>query len=169
MDFKEYPSYKDSGVEWLGKVPEHWGVSKFKYYYNSAMGETILKEDLKDDGVLPVYSATENTDFFGAVNSSSVILDIGDLVIPARGSIGSVKLVSCRSTCTQTTIYAKKYKKIEDKFVFYFSVGCRLNLFQYSKTAIPQITVNQVKNNTLLLPVLNEQSQIVSFLDPELQ
>jgi len=27
---KPYPKYKDSGVPWLGKVPEHWGVVRFK-------------------------------------------------------------------------------------------------------------------------------------------
>ena len=26
-----YPAYKDSGVEWLGKVPEHWGIRRLKY------------------------------------------------------------------------------------------------------------------------------------------
>ena len=30
MSFPRYPSYKDSGVEWLGKVPEHWEVKPLK-------------------------------------------------------------------------------------------------------------------------------------------
>ena len=28
MSFPRYPKYKDSGVEWLGEVPEHWDVSR---------------------------------------------------------------------------------------------------------------------------------------------
>jgi type I restriction enzyme S subunit len=29
--WKPYPAYKDSGVEWLGQVPEEWGVKRLKY------------------------------------------------------------------------------------------------------------------------------------------
>ena len=28
MSFPRYPAYKDSGVEWLGEIPEHWGSPK---------------------------------------------------------------------------------------------------------------------------------------------
>jgi len=31
MSFPRYPSYKDSGVEWLGEVPEHWEVKRLKH------------------------------------------------------------------------------------------------------------------------------------------
>jgi type I restriction enzyme, S subunit len=30
MSFPRYPKYKDSGVEWLGEVPEHWDVKKLQ-------------------------------------------------------------------------------------------------------------------------------------------
>ena len=30
MEFKQYPSYKPSGVEWLGDVPEHWQIVRTK-------------------------------------------------------------------------------------------------------------------------------------------
>jgi hypothetical protein len=29
--WKRYPIYKDSGVEWLGKIPAHWEVKRVKY------------------------------------------------------------------------------------------------------------------------------------------
>ena len=32
MSFPRYPKYKDSGVEWLGEVPEHWDVSRLKRF-----------------------------------------------------------------------------------------------------------------------------------------
>ena len=31
MSFHRYPKYKDSGVAWLGEVPEHWAVKKIKH------------------------------------------------------------------------------------------------------------------------------------------
>lgn len=106
--YKAYTEYKDSGVEWLGDIPSHWNVAKTMRYFKIAMGQTILKEQLEDDGEWPVYSATEGNSYFGYVSSPQVKLSVGDLVIPARGnSIGSVKLVSGKSTTTQTTIYCK--------------------------------------------------------------
>jgi type I restriction enzyme, S subunit len=31
MSFPKYEAYKDSGVAWLGEVPEHWEVMALKY------------------------------------------------------------------------------------------------------------------------------------------
>ena len=40
MSVPAYPDYKDSGVEWLGKVPAHWTLSKIKYAYSFTTGWT---------------------------------------------------------------------------------------------------------------------------------
>jgi type I restriction enzyme S subunit len=164
---EKYKSYKPLSIEWLGEIPDHWEIKKFKHLYSSGMGNTILKEDLIDDGEIPVYSATEEDTIFGYVNETKLILNKGDIVIPARGnSIGHIMLVDTKSTCTQTTIYSKRnFESLVDKFSFYFLKGCQKYLFQFDNTAIPQITVGQIKENTILLPPLNEQLQIVKFLD----
>ena len=31
MKWKAYPEYKDSGIEWLGEIPEHWEIKRFKH------------------------------------------------------------------------------------------------------------------------------------------
>lgn len=162
----KYETYKDSGVEWLSKVPEHWEVKRFKHHFVSAMGETILASNLVENGILPVFSATEGNHYFGYVNESNVVLKKDDLVIPARGnSIGFPKLVQEKATCSQTTIYARKSKEIDSLFVFYYLIGCKPYLFQFTQTAIPQITVNEVKNNFITYPPLSEQTAIAAFLD----
>jgi len=155
---------KDSGINWIGQIPAHWEVKRFKHFFSTAMGETILGEDLIDDGKIPVYSATEGDHFFGYVNKAKIILAAGDLVIPARGnSIGFPKLVSSTATCSQTTIYAKKMGKISSDFVFYYLLSCKRFLFQFVQTAIPQITVDEVKNNIILCPPAREQEELVSY------
>ncbi|MGL4684471.1 MAG: restriction endonuclease subunit S [Hafnia alvei] len=167
--YKAYPKYKDSGVEWLGEIPSHWNVAKTMRYFKIAMGQTILKEQLEDDGEWPVYSATEGDSYFGYVSSPQVRLGVGDLVIPARGnSIGSVKLVLGKSTTTQTTIYCKHLTQaIYPAFAYYFMLGNRKNLFWFTQTAIPQITVEEVGCNPILLPTYEEQGVVASFLDHE--
>mgnify|MGYP003598968131 FL=1 len=45
MEFKQYPSYKNSGVEWLGDVPEHWNLKRFCYLFAENKKKNIrLKE-----------------------------------------------------------------------------------------------------------------------------
>ena len=36
---KPYPTYKDSGIEWLGKIPKDWEVKKLKYFDSVIMGQ----------------------------------------------------------------------------------------------------------------------------------
>ena len=164
---KRYDSYKDSGVEWIGEIPGHWIKGKWGYYYNSGMGSTILKEDLVENGEIPVYSATEEDRIFGYINNPKLILNEGDIVIPARGnSIGHVKLISSKSTTSQTTIYSKsKDENLDSRFSYYYCKGNKTNLFPFVQTAIPQITVTEISFNPIIIPPLSEQQQIVSFLD----
>ena len=155
---------KKTGIKWVGSIPENWVISRFKYFFDFGMGETILKEQLTDTGY-PVLSATENYNILGFYNSPSLLLNEGDIVIPARGTIGFVKIVRETSVSTQTTIYGKKKQKINTKFFSYFCEGNKPYLFQFEKTAIPQITVEQVQNNIILIPPLNEQEKIITELD----
>jgi type I restriction enzyme S subunit len=167
---KPYPHYKESGVEWLGQVPEHWKVTKYSHCYKSGMGETILGTDLVDDGKIVVYSATETEAVFGYVNSARILLEPDDLIIPARGnSIGHVKIVKELCTTTQTTIYSKPLSsdKFLTRFIWYTLLAGREVLFYFDRTAIPQITVEQVQSNKIPFPPLAEQRAIAAFLDRE--
>ncbi len=168
--YKPYPEYKSSDVEWLGDVPRHWTILKTSYCFKIAMGQTILNGDLIENGSHPVFSATEGDHYFGRINHPTVKLSEGDLVIPARGnSIGHVKIVYEPSTTTQTTIYCKNIApdRISGGFAYYYMGGCRRNLFYFTQTAIPQITVEEVGSNPLTLPPPSEQRAISAFLDRE--
>jgi type I restriction enzyme S subunit len=168
--YQAYPEYQDSGVLWIGDIPLHWISTKTSRFFKVAMGQTILKEQLIDDGKWPVFSATEGDHYFGRVNNPNVQLDVGDIVIPARGnSIGAVKLVKEKSTTTQTTIYCKQYQidKIIPGYAYYYFNGGRKNLFRFTQTAIPQITTEEVGSNPILIPTTGEQQKIANFLDHE--
>lgn len=41
--YKPYPAYKDSGVEWLGRVPEHWSIRQLKSLARLTTGITPPK------------------------------------------------------------------------------------------------------------------------------
>lgn len=164
---KRYEKYKPSGIDWIGEIPEHWNIKKFKSLYRSGMGATILKTDLVEDGIIPVFSATQTDVIFGYINKVNLVLEPGDLVIPARGnSIGFVTMVNEISTCTQTTIYSKRISNdFNYRFLLLYLIGLKDFLFQFDQTAIPQITVEQIKDNPVLVPSLEEQTAIANYLD----
>ena len=45
MNLKPYPKYKDSGIEWLGKVPVGWEVKKLVFKSATGSGKTIMMAD----------------------------------------------------------------------------------------------------------------------------
>lgn len=170
MNLKKHTSHKECNIDWLDYIPTHWDVKKFKHYYSSSMGNTILKEELSDAADIPVYSATERVEVLGYINNPNVLLHRDDFIIPARGnSIGHVKLVEDDCTCTQTTIYAKRLlaNRINPHFVYWYQIGLRKKLYEFDNTAIPQLTVRQVKENPILCPSISEQQIIAFFLDRE--
>ncbi len=156
---------KNSGIEWIGDIPEDWEIRKYKHFAISGMGKTILKEDLDEIG-FPVYSATQDDTIFGYLNKVDLVLNKGDIVIPARGnSIGCVYLVKEDiATCTQTTIYSK-IRNISNEYLSYCAQGLKEHWFEFDNTAIPQITVSQVQNNLVPVPPINQQQRIANFLD----
>ena len=56
---KRYPTYKDSGVEWIGEIPEHWNAGKLRYGITKNDGGA-WGDDFDDNGVI-VLRSTEIT------------------------------------------------------------------------------------------------------------
>ena len=157
---------KDSGIKWIGEIPVAWSVSRYKFFSQSRMGETILEEDLAENGI-PVYSATNDDKLFGYVTNARLLLHRGDLIIPARGnSIGFMKYVNHNeATCTQTTICSFNIHGIESRYLYYCNYAFKDDWYKYDGSAIPQVTVEQLKNNNLPYPYIDEQKRIADYLD----
>ena len=99
------------------------------------------------------YSASEGEEVFGYLEKPLIRLDLGDLVIGARGSIGKTRQIESPSTCTQTTIWVKVTNKIlSSRYLYWSFTGLREKLFPFDKTAIPMLTVEQVRTGFIPLP-----------------
>ena len=167
-------SFIQTNLPFLTRIPEDWEISKFSRYFKIRMGETILSEALLDSGKYAVFSATQGDHYFGYVNETKAPLNSGDIVVPARGnSIGNVKYVTEPSTSTQTTIQVSSISNIIDtRYAYYFMRTFKNSLFEYDRTAIPQITTNQVGRNPIIIPSKLLQEDIVkraSDLDAVIQ
>jgi len=66
---KRYDSYKDSGVEWIGEIPSHWGTTKIKYTtdgskYSFIDGDWIESNNLSDDGIRYITTGNIGEGFY---------------------------------------------------------------------------------------------------------
>lgn len=168
---KSLKNMKNSGVYYIGSVPNNYEIIRYKYLSDVKMGNTILESEtsteMDNEHKIAVYSATQSEKIFGYVKETQDILKKGDIVIPARGnSIGCAKLVTKDdSTSTQTTIMSYNIRSVNNKYLFYCSWAFKDEWYRYDGSAIPQITVKQVENNILPLPNALLQDKIVSELD----
>lgn len=61
---------KDSGIEWIGEIPEDWETIRVKNLFNVSRGRVISKLETTDEGKYPVYSSqTENDGIFGYIDT----------------------------------------------------------------------------------------------------
>ena len=76
---------KDSGIEWVGKIPEHWKVEKFKYHLNFSglrnPGNVEVLSLYRELGIVPKNSRTDNFNQTSEDTSNYRYVRIGDFVI----------------------------------------------------------------------------------------
>src|SRR5690606_9731913 len=61
---------KNSNINWLEKIPEHWEVRRIKDVFTISRGRVIAKTELKDNGKYPVYSSqTKNKGILGYIDT----------------------------------------------------------------------------------------------------
>lgn len=174
-NLKPYPTMKDSGVEWLGEVPEHWGVRRGKNLFrcidirSETGGEELLTVS-SERGIVPRRSASV-TMFKAESYVGYKLCWPGDLVINslwawARG-LGVSNYYGIISTAYG--VYRPK-KSINSRFIHELvrSIPFHWELRVRSKgvwTSRLQLTDDSFLCAPFPLPPLPEQTAIVRFLD----
>ncbi len=169
--WKPYPAYKDSGVEWLGEVPEHWEVKKLKFADEVIMGQSPNSEDYNKNGQgLPFLQGNAE---FGDLNPIPIIwcetanktATFGDVLLSVRAPVGAVNLADQkygigRGLCAIRAI------KSNNRYLFYVCIclNDELNSIGTGST-YAAISVDDVKNVKYPFPMVEEQLSIASFLD----
>ncbi|WP_104489512.1 restriction endonuclease subunit S [Acinetobacter indicus] len=155
---------KDSGVEWLGEVPEHWKVISIKFLAHCSSGQGINSLevlDIADDkNSFPVIGGNGMMGWTSKSNYKEPVLSIGRV-----GALcGNVHLINYPSWISDNSLILKVYsKKVNLEILQYILLSRNLNNLA-SKSAQPLITGTQVKNEKITLPPPNEQSQILQYI-----
>lgn len=78
----QYPSYKDSGFDWIGRIPSHWGLLKSKFLWResfntSATGTEDLLSVSQYDGITPANgSRSESLVGYKVVEENNLVINI---------------------------------------------------------------------------------------------
>lgn len=149
---------KDSGIDWLGEIPEHWVSTKAKYYIEINSGDAISKDDISEKGAHPVLGGGEVIGYSNKTNITKETIIIGR--VGAR--CGCTHLAECNSWATDNALVVKT-TQIPNYFYWLFSAA-NLNRLNESN-AQPLITATKIKDLGIPLPPLSEQKAIADFLD----
>lgn len=148
---------KDSGIEWIGKVPLNWMTPKFKNLATLSNGREIEE----DGGDIPVYGSG------GIFKYTKRPLFEGiSLLTGRKGTIDNPMLVNGAFWTVDTMFYTSSInlKRVLPEYLFYAFKGCCNFDFYKSGSVLPSMTQSQINNIIIPFPTLEEQKQIIAFL-----
>ena len=173
--WKRYPAYRDSGVEWIGEVPEEWGITRLKYCSRINMGQSPSSEDCNIDGIgLPFLQGTAE---FNAINPmpkqycevAHKVSHKDDLLISVRAPVGALNIADQdygigRGLCGITT----NDHNFNSTFCWYLLHHIRVELnMNATGSTYDAVSADDVGNMVIVFPSLPEQRSIAAFLDRE--
>jgi type I restriction enzyme, S subunit len=168
---QRYSTYKSSGVEWIGEIPSHWKTSLYKYNITILSGFPFKSELFdKEEGfplmrIRDITSGTVETFYKGDFDENYVIKK-GDIVIGMDGEFNVRQWDNIDILLNQRCCKVQDVKGINRRFIYYtlpFDLKIINDLTYY--TTVKHLSVDDIKNIHCVIPPIDEQEQIVKYLD----
>ena len=150
---------KDSGVAWIGDIPEHWEVKKLKYIAKLKSGDTFNSDDFKSTGY-PVFGGNGLRGYTDKFNNS------GDYILIGRqGALcGNVNYATGQFFATEHAVVV--YPKLKYNLSFVGEAIKSANFGRFSNSAAqPGISVQVVQEVEFAFPSIDEQNEIGTFIN----
>ncbi|MFL0069905.1 restriction endonuclease subunit S [Tenacibaculum maritimum] len=172
---------KDSGVEWLGEIPEHWEVVKLSHYSEVIGGSTprsnvdeywegdiswVTTDDLGKVKNKTINQSRRTITEKGLSSCSASLVPENSLIISCRAPIGHLAINKMPTATNQgcKSIVPKEFY-ITD-YLYYFFVTAKKDLQSLGTgSTFIEISTSDLKNYKVLKPSIKEQNEIVSYLD----
>ncbi len=181
---------RDSGVEWIGKIPKHYDVIRMRYLINNykagPFGSALITDQLQSDGDILCYtpehianqSTESNKNLYLPENRrkemSQFFVSVGDIIFPIVGSLGRAMVITSdmpagiiNQRLAKFSIDAKKMDI--NYFMWLFAKSSFfhpfIDLFQRG-SIIVNLTKAIIYDMPMIVPpTLEEQKIIASYLD----
>jgi type I restriction enzyme S subunit len=165
MSFPRYPKYKDSGVEWLGEVPEHWEVKRLKFLCDIQTGDKDT-ENAVEDGTFPFFVRSQTVE---RINSFAFDCEA---VLTAGDGVGVGKVFHHHQgpfDFHQRVYMLNKFRQVAGRYLFHF---LRENFYKVALEGGAKSTVDSLRrplftNFPVAVPPADEQQTIVLIVERE--
>lgn len=176
--------FKDSGIDWMGEIPEHWEIKRLKYLGSARNGLTYEPEDQCDEGMLVLRSSNiqdgklclDDNVYVNMKVPKNIILKRNDLLICSRN--GSRNLIG-KNILIEDSIEGNTYGAFmcvfRSEYNKYIHYVLNSNIFDHYLNTFLTSTINQLTNSNLYsikiaIPMdIKEQQEIVKYLDDRCQ
>lgn len=177
---------KDSGVEWIGEIPENWSTPKVKYhalFFNGDRGKNYPgDDDLQSDGI-PFITSNNLHELVLNINPSiskyitnecynrlgGAKIQLNDILFCLRGSVGICAInKELRDGMVASSLMDVRPVRIDADFLNYYfhsELANAQTIAYMNGSCVANLSAEAVSNYYLLLPNVTEQQQIVHFLD----
>ena len=162
---------KDSGIPWIGEIPDGWTNVYLKHYFDFEKGKNAAlytQEYIgENEGIFPVYSGqTENEGVMGRINTYDYDEPECLFTTTVGAKVMTPRVLQGKFSLSQNCLIMKSIKTTSVHF-FYYGLSA---LFDYEKSLIPShmqpsLRIEDLKKYKLFIPPLAEQQRIAKFLD----
>lgn len=157
---KKERKMRDSGIPWIGEVPEGWEFSKIKYHCTMKSGDNITALDISDNGEYPVYGGNGLRGFYKIYNKNG-----NHILIGRQGALaGNIHLVNGKFWATDHAVIVTLKNDVFINYFFRMLESMNLNQYAFDTAAQPGLSVSRIMNLNIVLPNLKEQHRIADFL-----
>lgn len=148
---------KDSGVEWIGEIPESWECLPMKRGLTINNGKDY-KEIQSDEGY-PVIGSGGQFAF-----ATDYLYDGEAVLLGRKGTIDKPMYINGKFWTVDTMFYAVPSEDVCCKYMYYQAQTIPFGLYS-TNTALPSMTQTDLANNPFCFPSLAEQQNIADYLD----
>ena len=174
---------KDSGIEWIGEIPEEWKVSKVSYFYKITLGKMLQPNAKEESDTLENYLCALNvfwnkitTDnikqmWFAKSEKKQYELTAGDLIVTEGGDVAAACIWEAEvNPCyIQNAVYrVRSLPGFLNKFLYYHLFVAKTTGYidmLCNKATIAHFTKDKFGNLPFIVLPLDEQKKIVTYLD----
>lgn len=149
---------KDSGIEWIGEVPEDWGIVRLKDCLEINNGKDYKDIETDETGYPVIGSGGQFAYARKYLHDGTAIL------LGRKGTIDKPLYIEGKFWTVDTMFYGVPKSGIHAKFIYYVALQIPFGLYS-TNTALPSMTQTDLQNHHFVMPPLDEQTQIADFLD----
>ncbi len=149
--------FKDSGIEWIGKIPRNWNVKKLKFVLTINNGQDY-KKVISDEGYPVIGSGGQ----FAYANQ--YLYDGEVLLLGRKGTVDKPLYFKGKFWTVDTMFYGVSKQNNNTKFLYYSSLSIPFKFYSTS-TALPSMTQFDLNNHKIAIPPKQEQEKIVKYIE----